>query len=131
MRPEKVAMAALAALVGGLIVGGIVAVGGPAKGRIETRDRVRLSDLDEISRFVRCAANAGATTLPDSLEPVETCQRDMRLSDPYTDAAYVYEKVSPNAYRLCAGFEDPKWIAQHVRDNLESATGCIRFTYFP
>ncbi|MYM56103.1 hypothetical protein [Thalassovita mangrovi] len=131
MQADKIAQTALAALVAGLIVFGLLTVGGPGKGRMEKRDGTRLSDLQSLSIFVRCVADTQDKTLPDTLAPVDTCQRDLRLADPYTGEDYRYERVSDTAYRLCAEFEDPDWIIETRAASLDRATGCLQYTYTP
>jgi hypothetical protein len=131
MRADRLAQVALAALVAGLVVFGLLTVGGPGKGRMEKRDATRLSDLSDLNFYVRCVANTQGKSLPASLAPVETCQRELRLADPFTGAPYRYERVSATAYRLCAGFEDPDWVIEARNADLDRATGCLQFTYTP
>ncbi|MBR9652184.1 hypothetical protein [Thalassovita aquimarina] len=131
MQADRLAQTALAALVAGLVVFGLLTVGGPGKGRIEKRDDTRMSDLLVLSSYVRCVADTQGKTLPASLAPVDTCQRDLRLTDPYTDTPYRYERVSDTAYRLCAGFEDPDWIIETRGADIDRATGCLQYTYTP
>lgn len=131
MRIDRLAQIALAVLVAALVVFGLLTVGGPGKGRVEKRDATRLEDLQQISIYIRCVADTQGETLPVSLALGDTCQRDLRLSDPFTGAPYAYERVSDTAYRLCAGFEDPDWLIETRRADLDRATGCIQFTYTP
>ncbi|WP_212524921.1 hypothetical protein [Actibacterium sp. MT2.3-13A] len=131
MRTDRLAQIALAALVAALVVFGLLTVGGPGKGRMERRDATRLSDLQDLGQYVRCVANTQDKTLPAGLAPVETCQRELRLADPFTGAPYLYQRVSDTAYRLCAGFEDTGWVAEARERDLDPATGCLQFTYTP
>ncbi|MDX1781955.1 MAG: hypothetical protein R3256_11625 [Thalassovita sp.] len=131
MRADRAVQVALALLVAGLVILGLFTVGGPGKGRLEMRDATRLSDLREISQYVYCVANTQDRVLPGSLAPVQTCQRDLRLADPFTDTSYRYEPVSDTAFRLCAGFEDPDWVIENGGADLDRATGCLQYTYRP
>ena len=131
MRADRVAEITLAALVAGLVIVGVLTVGGPGKGRLEKRDSTRLSDLRAISQYVYCVASTQDRVLPGSLAPVKTCQRDLRLNDPFTDTLYRYERVSDTAFRLCAGFEDPDWAIKNGGADLDRATGCLQYTYRP
>ena len=131
MRPDRLAPVALGALVAALIVFGLRSVGGPGKGRQEQRDTTRLQDLRDLRTYVVCVANTQDKTLPTGLVPVETCQREIRLADPFTGAPYLYERVSDTAFRLCATFEDPDWIIAFRAADLDRGTGCLQFTYTP
>ncbi|WP_372602631.1 hypothetical protein [Actibacterium sp.] len=129
MRTSTVVQIGIAALVGALVVAGLATVGGPMKGRTEKRDQTRLSDLREISTFVRCVADTQAKTLPDTLAPFEACRRELRIGDPYTGTPYRYEKVSDTAYQVCADFEDLPWMIENVDRSLDPETGCLSYSY--
>lgn len=129
MRPEAAARIALAVLVVGLVGIGLAVTGGPGKGRVERRDQTRLWDLNQLRDYVFCIAESRGNVLPDTLEPVEICRRDIRLSDPFTGAPYRYEKVSPTSFRLCAVFEDPDWVTDNLGASLDRDTGCLHFAH--
>lgn len=131
MQAERLPLIALAALVAGLVALGLLAVGGPGAGRMEKRDDARLSDLQEISQYVRCVADAQGKVLPEALDPMTTCQRDLRRTDPFTDAPYRYERVSDTSYRLCAGFEGAERMSRNIAARLDPETGCLQFSYTP
>ncbi|WP_323779834.1 hypothetical protein [Thalassovita sp.] len=132
MQVDRLSQITLTALVAGLVVFGLLTVGGPGKGRMEKRDETRWSDLQELSAYIRCVADTDGETLPGSLDPaVGTCQRDLRLEDPFNGAPYNYARVSDTAYRLCAGFEDPDWLVETGGAVIDRATGCVQFTYTP
>jgi len=131
MPADRLPLIALAALVAALVALGLLTVGGPGAGRMEKRDEIRLSDLSEISGYVRCVADAEGKSLPDALTPMTTCQRDLRLTDPYTDAPYRYDRVSDTSFRLCAGFENPDWVIEVRNAELDPETGCLQYSYTP
>jgi hypothetical protein len=115
------------------IAAGIWAVGGPATGKQEKRDKVRLSDISKLNGHVYCLANAADKSLPQALpaegDAVEECGAMPRITDPFTDQPYSYTRISDGAFRLCAGFEHPELIA--YSDNLDDETGCITYQYTP
>lgn len=131
MRPEAFARIALAVLVVGLVALGLVVVGGPGRGRMESRDETRLSDLHRVRTYVICVAKSGGGVLPDRLERLEICQQDIRFADPFTGEPYRYERLSPTAFRLCATFEDPERIQDRRWDALAKETGCLHETFDP
>ena len=119
------------ALAVGLVLAGLWVAGGPATGAAERRDEARLSDLGELRDLTFCLAETAEGVLPDTIDMSETCQRDIALSDPYTDAPYVYEKVSARAFKWCAGFEYPDRVTTYWAGKLDPETGCIQYTYRP
>ena len=113
------------------IAAGIWSVGGPATGKQEKRDKARMSDMGNLSRHVGCLAKAADGILPEILpagdDTPQACVPVPRLSDPFTDQPYEYERISMKNYRLCAGFEHPELIA-YPKD-LDKTTGCITYHF--
>ena len=132
MRAERFGQAGLVLLALGLVVLGLATVGGPGKGRTESQDRTRLSDLQTLSAYVECVAEAQGRRLPETLDTVEACKFQTRLSDPFTAEAYRYERVSATAFRVCARFADLEglpavWQVPHF----DRESGCILHPYRP
>lgn len=115
------------------IAAGIWAVGGPATGAQEKRDKARMSDMHNLNRHVVCLAVAAGKVLPESLpiadDTIADCVPAPRMADPFTDAPYDYERISDTSYRVCAVFEHPELL--NYSSNLDRETGCITFQYSP
>ena len=111
------------------IAAGIWAVGGPATGKQEKRDKVRMQDVVKLEGHVRCLAETSGKVLPDALDDAVECDPTPRLIDPFTNQPYVYERVSDTAFRVCTSFEHPELIS--YRDNLNEETGCFTYQYAP
>lgn len=80
-------------------------VGGPAQGRMETRDTWRLGDLRRLAQDVAvCEAIAG-DVLPERLDPMICAQAPARLTG-YAGSVR-YERLSPARFRLCTELEAP------------------------
>ncbi|AXC48373.1 hypothetical protein DRW48_00435 [Paracoccus suum] len=108
-----------------LSVGGaLVFTGGPMTGRSERRDETRMNDLRRLSSQVQCLATNGPRRLPSELAPTPACPSEVRLADPYTAAAYRFEPVEPDSYRVCADFEHPLK-ADDWQSDLDVARGCL------
>ena len=119
-------MLALAFMIAGLWL-----AGGPSTGRAEKRDAQRMADLVELQHLTFCLAETAEGELPETIDITETCQRDIALNDPFTDTAYVYQKVSDRAHKWCADFELPERVHDYGSDGLDPETGCVQFTYRP
>lgn len=115
------------------IAAGIWAVGGPATGKQEKRDKVRMSDISKLNGHVRCIAKISDKTLPETLpsaaETIRECSPSPRLTDPFIDERYVYERISDKAFRLCAAFENPELIA--FGQSFDPEAGCMTYQYTP
>lgn len=133
MRADASATLALAALVACAVGLGLWAVGGPAQGRAEKRDQQRHDDLMQLERQIACLSDAAGGVLPDTLSETDVCHIADRYADPYTGAAYVYERLSDTGYRLCAGFEAPttlrSWTAPEIK--LDTSAGCLVIRHTP
>lgn len=107
------------------VVLGLVVTGGPAQGRREKRDELRLADLQVLMNRVQCrATETGA--LPADLSPTPPCAGDLRLDDPYTGTPYRYEILSPDSFRVCAAFETDLPLQTYWdRVNIDMAAGCL------
>lgn len=115
------------------VIAGIWAVGGPATGAQEKRDKARMSDLSRLGSHVHCLARADDKTLPESLPTAEAtitaCTPAPRMADPFTEQSYTYERLSDTAFRVCAGFENPELIA--LSGSFDKETGCLNYQYNP
>lgn len=131
MQNNSLAQIALAVLVTGAIVGGLLTVGGPGQGRMERRDSTRLQDLRGLGRYVICLAKHNNDTLPDNLSEAAFCPGNDRLGDPFTGAPYAYERLGSNSFRVCTSFEAPDRIEYYDMGNFDPATGCYTHVYYP
>jgi hypothetical protein len=131
MRSEYLPQILIALIVVVAVIVGLVVVGGPTAGRMEKRDEARITDLRELASFVECVADSNQNTLPEKLGQIESCSRDVRLSDPFTDVPYRYEPISPTAFRVCAELERPGAATQTSWHNweFEPSTGCLTASY--
>lgn len=133
MNPDKSLPWVIGVIVVLTIGAGIWSVGGPATAKQEKRDKLRMSDLQDLNRHVICLAFASNKILPESLlaedQGIEDCTPVPRLQDPFTDAPYEYEKRSDTGYRFCAGFEKPDLIAYPT--SFDPETGCVSFQFNP
>jgi hypothetical protein len=123
--PLRPAVWMLAGLVLPAMALGLLAVGGPARGQAEARDRIRMEDIATLVTHVECRANE-AGGLPAALDGTDSCPLPARTADPFTGAAYGYARVSDVAFRLCAAFETDQtdrlpWQAS----GFDPATGCL------
>ena len=124
-------IAGFALLAIAFVITGLWLAGGPATGRAEKHDAQRMEDLIALQHLTFCLAETAEGVLPEVIDISATCQREIALSDPFTDAAYVYLKVSERAYKWCADFELPERVRDTWSDGLDPKTGCVQFTYRP
>jgi hypothetical protein len=127
MRPERLAVLLAAVAVAAAIAAGIWSVGGPRQGAAERRDEARYRDLLELRQQVYCLTDAAGGALPETLGETDACHIARRYEDPYTGAAYRYERLSDTAFRLCAGFEAPD-VTRFSNQNFDAETGCLNFS---
>ncbi|GGG71467.1 hypothetical protein GCM10011415_19150 [Salipiger pallidus] len=99
--PATAALLGLAALTAVLT---FTATGGPAKGRMQARDRAHLSDLDTLSYSVRTCL-ADRADLPETFDPTDCAPSGGTLSAMAEDVRY--ERLSDTEFRLCVEIEDP------------------------
>lgn len=132
MRADATATLALTALVAAAVGLGLWAVGGPAQGRMEKRDQQRHADLMQLERQVACLSDAASGALPDAIAETDVCHIAERYADPWTGAAYVYDRLSDSGYRLCAGFEAPgtlqAWTGPEIKFDRDAGCLVIRHT---
>jgi len=109
-----------------VLVLGLASSDGKNHGPVATRDIDRLSDLRDLSGFVRCVAEGNDKTLPEALLPVSACGSKIRLADPFTGTPYGYEVRGPGEFRICAGFENAAALPDHWfgLGVFDRATGC-------
>ena len=94
-------IAAIAVAVG--VVAGFRVLGTPNRQRLIAADRERIQDLRSIAwRLYEDAEKARDRGQPVEL-PESLSERD-RTTDPITDLAYEYHRLSETAYELCAEF---------------------------
>ena len=135
MRPDRLAVWGLIAIVIALLAVAFTQTGGPAAGRAEARDAARLSDLRDLRRFVVCVARTSGThSLPGTLAPVDACPDITPREDRFTGTPYRYERLTDTTFRLCASFDVPERIprAAAYSDALfDPETGCLTGAYLP
>ncbi len=133
MQAEKTVPWVIGAVVLATIAAGVWSVGGPASAKQEKRDKVRMSDIQKLNGHVLCLAYATDRTLPDMLpseeKTIEDCSPVPRLEDPFTEAAYSYERLSDTGFRICGEFEKPELIAYPA--SYDPETGCVGFQFNP
>ncbi|MCK0150798.1 DUF5671 domain-containing protein [Marivita sp. S6314] len=97
-------LTALAIIAVGLT---LMTIGGPAQGRLEQRDRARLSDLSTLSsNLSQCAALTAP--LPSEFDPMDCANAPLRLTGFAADI--VYARVTDTRFSLCIDVEDPATI---------------------
>ena len=129
MQSDTFAPLLIGGLVAAAIVAGLMVTGGPIAARAEKRDMARLADLRELQSFVTCRYDLD-DALPDTLATDERCADTLPMTDPVTDAPYVYEKTSATSYRLCATFERPELVEDYDLGpgQWQSDRGCFLLT---
>lgn len=116
---------ALVVVAVGAIVTGLVVTGGPAQGRKERRDELRLADLQALARLVQCLAGESGA-LPTDLAATAQCAGDLRRADPHSGTPYRFEALSSDSFRFCATFETDLPLRTHWSQvNIDAAAGCI------
>ena len=120
MAPRHI-IAALALLI---VVAVIMAQNGA--GRATGDDKTRMSDLRDLSGFVRCTAELNDDKLPSALAPLAQCGQRIRLADPSTGVAYGYRKIDATTYEVCAPFDKPERLTDswYGVGSFDPTTGC-------
>ena len=126
----------LSALVLVAVVLALLQVGGPGTARMEKRDAVRLEDLRKMSRYVACLAETAGGALPEQVRRSDACTTrlgEVRLTDPFTDLPYGYERLEGELYLLCAAFERPASLERtaHWHERFEASTSCLTLHFTP
>lgn len=112
---------------------GIASVGGPSAGRAERNDKARLADLRILTAYVDCISGKSPWELPETLPASDKlCGTNAPLTDRHrlTVEPYVYRRISPVSYQLCAKFERPEVLdVQRYywgnNSSFEPTTGCL------
>jgi hypothetical protein len=127
------------AMVGGagavtavLVALGLAVVGGPAQGRLEQRDDIRLGHLREIARALACHADTEAAPEPAGLGAISpACLSPARaalLHDPATGEAYRIGRPGPGLVQACGVFEGAAAERYPGAPPFDPATGCVTAT---
>jgi len=131
MRNNSLAQTALVVLVAGGIIGGLLTVGGPGQRRKERGDDERLAHIQTLDDYVTCLAKRNANALPAEMPQDSFCSGHDRLSDPFTDTPYRYEKLGEDKYQICANFESPETVPTYRLTAFDRNTGCYTHNYKP
>ena len=116
-------IAALALLA---VVGGLWLAGGPARGRMERRDDIRMDDLRRLADHIACLSG-GSGRMPADLAESAGCPGPIRRADPFTGQPYRIEPLEGRKYRLCAGLELPPEPGAPVWPGQARDGGCVVF----
>jgi hypothetical protein len=100
-----------------------LAVGGPAQGQMEQRDRWRLSDLRILTNDVAQCTGIDRTNLPETLDPM-TCARNPARLTGYASQV-VYERLSETEFSLCTEIEFPPAISDGTL-RVDGTTACAQ-----
>ena len=92
------------AIVAVALVLGFTGIGTPSYNARVSYDRQRVSSLQSLASQINAAYGAAHNRLPGALSDVATNDAAAR-QDPVSHRPYRYERVSENAYRLCARFD--------------------------
>ncbi|MFP7674021.1 DUF5671 domain-containing protein [Marivita sp. S0852] len=104
--PAAAAGWVLSALASLAVILTLFSTGGPAQGRIEQRDRSRISDLYILARDAgRCQALSTAP-LPAQFDPMDCAAAPERMTGFASDITYT--RLSATRFSLCTTVEDPK-----------------------
>jgi len=129
MQRNTLPQVGIAALVGAFIVAGLFTIGGPQTGRMEKRDDLRQKDLRTLRQQVTCIADRQGKVLPETITDTPGCTRSKPLADPVTEAPYVYEKLGPKSFRLCASFELPELLLSNFKPGNPTSLSCDTKSY--
>lgn len=132
MSRDRLAIAALGALVIAALATGIFTVGGPGTGAMEKRDDARIFDLMRLRDQVSCIRNGEPGALPETLEPTPECDFGANITDPRTGNPYRYERMGADNFRICADFENAERVAQQIEPRMAAVEeNCLIFTPEP
>ena len=90
-------------VVAGVVVAALVVMDSPSKQRAERLDRIRVENLQLLSRRIDAHADVH-DALPGTLDVLDVTGGES-ISDPATGQPYAYEVTGERSYRLCATFE--------------------------
>jgi hypothetical protein len=86
------------AVVGGIVAGFLV-LGSPGKQRLISADQQRVNDLSSVAQELYWKGQDNKDKKAPEALPV-----NLQKLDPLTQQAYLYKKVTDQAYQLCATF---------------------------
>jgi hypothetical protein len=115
----KLILSSATVVVIGAVVTALFVVGSPAAARRERMDQVRIENLQTIDRLVTGFARTHGRVPADVNELAHEPGYAVPRQDPESGAAYVYQRVSADDFRLCATFDT------------DGAAGRIAGTYAP
>jgi hypothetical protein len=105
MNVQKLAAWTSAVAVSAAVIAGFVLSGTPMAQRLERLDARRQSDLQQLAVELNVYWRAQGA-LPEDIQRVVDGRRMSRLpTDPVSGLPYPYQRLSAEAYRLCASFE--------------------------
>ncbi len=112
---------ALAILV---LVSSFWTIGGPAQGRREHLDRLRISDIKSLERDVANCLATKRGNLPETLNPMTCARNPERLSG--FASTVTYQRIDLNRFQLCVKVNEP----QRIRSdgNLHANQYCVSKT---
>jgi hypothetical protein len=126
----RVTVAVSGAVVAAVAALGLWQFGGPAEGRREQRDGLRLQHLHAIAEAILCHAHEGADPArPTGLAALtEACLapgQAAALVDPAGGAGYPIDYPEPDVARVCADFERPAGVARSASRRFDPESGCL------
>lgn len=101
-------------------------VGGPAQGKMELRDRLRLSDLQLLENAVQFCAELKGKTLPETLDPMSCAQAPERLTGFAQEVTY--DRLDPQRFELCIPLEAPDRAASYRYSTRKGDAVCMTST---
>lgn len=121
---NRLLLAVMLLVVGGAVIGGLLAVGGPGQARMEQRDRERLADLRRLGEHERCKAIAAAGGASDRCRIVSSVEE---LRDPLTDEAYVVRTPDDATFEVCATLESAPDRLGRIGMHIDGQLACLRY----
>jgi hypothetical protein len=100
---NKLLLAGLVVIVSVGLIGGFMAVGGPAYARLEKQDLERSKDLQDLFRYLECRPSN--EVLPKTLEDESYCPSHRNVfstKDPVTGENYMYRRLDDTQFEVCA-----------------------------
>lgn len=117
--PAAAGLIALGAIALGL---SFWTIGGPGQGRMEQRDRWRISDMQILARDVAACAAVDRNDLPDTLDPM-TCARNPANLTGYASELR-YTRITATEFELCTEVEFPPAVADWSL-RIDGTTACL------
>lgn len=123
-------MVAMIGAVAAALILGLMAAGGPGYARMEKRDLTRIADLNVLYDYLQCPKVE--PPLPQNLGEDRQCPEgipDGAVSDPKTNAPYIYRRIDDIRFEICATFELPADAHKNASLNrplkFEGQVGCM------